>query len=138
MSPHARSPGRNAGREEAAQRAQPHAGHHTRAAERRTPPQDLRRFLTDDHVMFAAYNVASDCRKLRAYHGLEVASYPASVRAIEVVVLQGDTTSCRPQRWRPCPASVRAIKVIVLQGVTAIKTLRTRSANLWSSSSCFL
>jgi hypothetical protein len=30
--------------------------------------------LVDARVTFAAYNVASDCRKLRAHHGIEVAS----------------------------------------------------------------
>ncbi|CAN6222147.1 unnamed protein product [Urochloa humidicola] len=37
-------------------------------------PQILRRFLADDRVTFAAYNVESDRRKLRAHHGLEVES----------------------------------------------------------------
>ncbi|XP_066391756.1 uncharacterized protein [Miscanthus floridulus] len=37
-------------------------------------PRILRRFLADARVTFAAYNVASDCRKLRAHHGIEVAS----------------------------------------------------------------
>ncbi|CAL5077523.1 unnamed protein product [Urochloa decumbens] len=35
-------------------------------------PQILRRFLSDGRVTFAGYYVASDCRKLRAHHGLEV------------------------------------------------------------------
>jgi hypothetical protein len=37
-------------------------------------PRILRRFLADARVTFAAYYVASDCRKLRAHHALEVAS----------------------------------------------------------------
>ncbi|CAO1940033.1 unnamed protein product [Urochloa humidicola] len=37
-------------------------------------PQILRRFLSDGRVTFAGYYVASDCRKLRAHHGLEVVS----------------------------------------------------------------
>jgi hypothetical protein len=37
-------------------------------------PRILRRFLADARVTFAGYYVASDCRKLRAHHGLEVAS----------------------------------------------------------------
>ncbi|KAL6880334.1 hypothetical protein ACP4OV_011899 [Aristida adscensionis] len=37
-------------------------------------PALLRRFLADGGVTFAGYNVAADCRKLRAHHGLEVAS----------------------------------------------------------------
>ncbi|CAN6196640.1 unnamed protein product [Urochloa humidicola] len=37
-------------------------------------PQILRRFLADGRVTFAAYNVESDRRKLRAHHGLEVES----------------------------------------------------------------
>ncbi|KAL6647651.1 hypothetical protein ACP70R_015088 [Stipagrostis hirtigluma subsp. patula] len=37
-------------------------------------PALLRRFLADERVTFAGYNVASDCRKLHAHHGLEVAS----------------------------------------------------------------
>jgi hypothetical protein len=37
-------------------------------------PQILRRFLADARVTFAGYYVASDCRKLRAHHGLEVES----------------------------------------------------------------
>ncbi|KAL6647646.1 hypothetical protein ACP70R_015083 [Stipagrostis hirtigluma subsp. patula] len=37
-------------------------------------PPALRRFLADAGVTFAGYNVASDCRKLRAHYDLEVAS----------------------------------------------------------------
>ncbi|RLM85707.1 hypothetical protein C2845_PM04G00500 [Panicum miliaceum] len=37
-------------------------------------PQILRRFLADARVTFAARNVESDRRKLRAHHGLEVRS----------------------------------------------------------------
>ncbi|PAN23154.1 hypothetical protein PAHAL_4G071800 [Panicum hallii] len=37
-------------------------------------PRILRRFLADARVMFAAYNVGSDRRKLYAHHGLEVRS----------------------------------------------------------------
>ncbi|KAJ1279004.1 hypothetical protein BS78_04G122000 [Paspalum vaginatum] len=37
-------------------------------------PNILRRILADGRVTFAAYNVASDCRKLWAHHGLEVRS----------------------------------------------------------------
>ncbi|CAN6209116.1 unnamed protein product [Urochloa humidicola] len=37
-------------------------------------PQILRRFLSDGRVTFAGYYVASDCRKLRAHHGLVVES----------------------------------------------------------------
>ncbi|CAN6216197.1 unnamed protein product [Urochloa humidicola] len=37
-------------------------------------PRILRRFLAGVRVMFAGYNVGSDCRKLRAHHGLEVGS----------------------------------------------------------------
>jgi hypothetical protein len=37
-------------------------------------PRILRRFLADDRVAFAAYYVKSDCWKLRAHHGLKVAS----------------------------------------------------------------
>ncbi|KAL6880470.1 hypothetical protein ACP4OV_012035 [Aristida adscensionis] len=37
-------------------------------------PALLRRFLADARVTFAGYNVAADRRRLRAHHGLEVAS----------------------------------------------------------------
>ncbi|KAL6647649.1 hypothetical protein ACP70R_015086 [Stipagrostis hirtigluma subsp. patula] len=37
-------------------------------------PAVLRRFLADGGVTFAGYNVAYDCRVLRAHHGLVVAS----------------------------------------------------------------
>jgi hypothetical protein len=37
-------------------------------------PRILRRFLADARVTFAGYNVESYCRKLRAHHGLDVAS----------------------------------------------------------------
>ncbi|KAF0927802.1 hypothetical protein E2562_036222 [Oryza meyeriana var. granulata] len=36
-------------------------------------PAVLRRFLADDRVVFVAYGVRSDCRKLEEHHGLEVA-----------------------------------------------------------------
>ncbi|CAL5039578.1 unnamed protein product [Urochloa decumbens] len=37
-------------------------------------PRILRRFLAHARVTFVGYNVRSDCRKLRAHHGLQVAS----------------------------------------------------------------
>ena len=37
-------------------------------------PKILRRFLADARITFAVYGVASDCRKLRAHHGLELGS----------------------------------------------------------------
>ncbi|KAM0853819.1 hypothetical protein ACQ4PT_050831 [Festuca glaucescens] len=44
-------------------------------------PAILRRFLDDARVAFVAYNIGSDCRKLRDYHGLEVAC-PQELRAV--------------------------------------------------------
>jgi hypothetical protein len=44
-------------------------------------PSILRRFLDDARVAFVAYNIGSDCRKLRDYHGLEVAC-PQELRAV--------------------------------------------------------
>ncbi|KAG2607425.1 Werner Syndrome-like exonuclease [Panicum virgatum] len=39
-----------------------------------TVPRILRRFLADARILFAAYNVGSDCRKLYAHHRLVVRS----------------------------------------------------------------
>jgi hypothetical protein len=44
-------------------------------------PAILRRFLDDARVGFVAYNIRSDCRMLRDYHGLEVAR-PQELRLV--------------------------------------------------------
>ncbi|KAM0827621.1 hypothetical protein ACQ4PT_068073 [Festuca glaucescens] len=44
-------------------------------------PAVLNRFMYDARVAFVAYNVRSDCRKLRDYHGLEVWR-PQELRAV--------------------------------------------------------
>jgi hypothetical protein len=44
-------------------------------------PAVLQRFMYDARVAFVAYNIRSDCRKLRDYHGLEVWR-PQELRAV--------------------------------------------------------
>uniref|UniRef100_A0A0D9WUS6 3'-5' exonuclease domain-containing protein n=1 Tax=Leersia perrieri TaxID=77586 RepID=A0A0D9WUS6_9ORYZ len=44
-------------------------------------PAVLRRFLADKRAVFAAYDVLSDCRKLREHHGMQVAR-PVELRRL--------------------------------------------------------